>query len=339
MESTPLTSREARRLARSGLPPEVWRYLERRAGGYFTDRNEAAWAELSLRPRIFQGVEAVDVAASVLGRHLAFPVMTAPNGRATRYHPDGEAALLCGAARSGIGSVLPSSVGHTLDSLVAAVDLPNVVWGQVYLGRDEGRTAAHVDAIARSGGHAVVVTVDLVPGQETVAPPPPAPASWEQGEAATNSPLYASADLNDLEALVRRSPLPVVVKGVLTGDDARACVQAGAKALVVSNHGDAQLRGALTTARALPDVRAAVGPDIDVLVDGGIRNGSDIVRALAMGASSVLVGRPISHSLAVNGADGVADLLAWLKADLERTMALCGCRRLADIGEGLIDQR
>lgn len=334
-----LSADEARRRARDALSPETWTYLERRANGSFRDRNAAAWRDLDLRPRVLRGIEEVDLSLRLLGRALDFPVLTTPNGRATRYHPDGEAAVLRATAAHGIGSVLPSSVLHAVEPLVVAAGVPPVLWGQLYIGPDPDLTLRQIDTLARAGAHAAVLTVDLVPHEGATAPASPAPADWEQGQAVSNTPLFAAAGIADVQSVVRRSSLPVVIKGVLRADDARACAEAGAQAIVVSNHGDAQLEGAVPTARALTEVRAAVGPEVEVLVDGGLRSGADVLRALALGASAVLIGRPVSHALAANGSDGVAAYLTWLKADLARVLALCGCARIAAVGADLIVQR
>ena len=190
-----------------------------------------------------------------------------------------------------------------------------------------------------AGAHALVVTVDLAPRAGVRAPPAPI-ASWEtQASSPSPAPVHAAASLKDLERLCRASPLPVVVKGVLRADDALACTEVGARALVVSNHGDAQLAGAIPTADALAEVAPAVGNRAEVYVDGGIRDGVAILRAMALGATGVLVGRPVSHALAAAGAEGVHGLIAWLTADLTRAMALCGISSVSEVTPDLIRQR
>jgi len=146
----------------------------------------------------------------------------------------------------------------------------------------------------------------------------------------------ASLTFDDIKWLAELAGVPVVVKGVLRGDDAAACVDAGAAGIVVSNHGGRQLDGAITGTEALPDVVAAVGDRVEIYVDGGIRRGTDVVKALALGARAVLVGRPVLWGLAVNGADGVRDVLRDLATELDLAMALCGCPSLADVTNDLL---
>jgi len=327
----------ARNLARAALDPGVWVYLERRADGGQVDRNLAAWEAMDLRPRILRGVGEVDTSVTVLGRRLETPILTAPNGRATRYHPDGERAVMTGAQKAGVGVVIGSSAGHALKAL-SALASPTLLWSQVYLAPEEAQVARSVERAVEAGCHAIVATVDLVPGRPSAQGLPALHRpEWEPELAADGAaPLYAAAGLADLERLVRRSPLPVVVKGVLRGDDARICVEAGAAGLIVSNHGDAQLAGAIPSVRALPAVVDAVGGKVEVYVDGGIRDGASVVRALALGARAVLIGRPVTYGLAVAGAAGVETVIQSLRADLKRAMALCGAARLSDIGADLI---
>lgn len=327
----------ARNLARAALDPGVWAYLERRAGGDQVDRNLAAWEGMDLRPRILRGVGQVDTSVTVLGRRLEAPILTAPNGRATRYHPDGERAVMAGAQRTGVGVVIGSSAGHLLHAL-SALASPPLLWSQVYLAPEEDEVAGAVERAVAAGCHAIVATVDLVPGRPSAQGLPPLHRpDWEPDPATEGAaPLYAAAGIADLERLVRRSPLPVVVKGVLRADDARICVEAGAAGLIVSNHGDAQLAGAIPSARALRAVAGAVGSRVEVYVDGGIRDGAGVVRALALGARAVLVGRPVTYGLAVAGEAGVETVIQSLCADLKRAMALCGAARLSDIDADLI---
>lgn len=328
---------DAGRAAREHLDPAVWAYLERRADGGRHDRNIEAWKAIELLPAVLRGVSEVDVTTTLLGVSAATPILTAPNGRATRYHPEGERAVMAGAARAGAGVLVGSSASHALGAL-SRLEAVAPFWSQIYLQPDEDRTDLAVEAAVSAGCHALVATVDLVPGAATARGLPPLERpDWEPVPPPAGAPpLYAGAGLRHLEALVRRSPLPVVVKGILRPDDARACADVGARAVIVSNHGDAQLPGAAATARALPAVAAAVGKDLEVYVDGGVRDGASIVRALALGARAVLVGRPVTYGLAVLGAEGVELVLRALGDDLRRTLALCGVDRLSGIGADLL---
>jgi 4-hydroxymandelate oxidase len=322
--------------AHERLDPAIWAYLARGADdGASAEANVAAWRRLQLRPRVLRGVGAPLIATTVLGRPIAAPILVAPTGRATRFHPGGEAAVLEGVRTAGLGTVLASSVSSSLPALAARAP-GALIWSQLYISSDRGHTAACAGRAEAAGCGALVLTVDLVPGGAPADLPPLARAEWEADADPEPEPLFAAASLDDLAWLCERTNLPVVVKGVLRGDDATACLSAGARGLVVSNHGGGQLDGAVPTAQALPEVVAAAQGRAEVYVDGGIRRGSDVVRALALGARAVLVGRPASWGLAVGGADGLAGVIMCLRADLERAMRLCGADALSAIGPDLV---
>jgi 4-hydroxymandelate oxidase len=323
--------------AQRRLDPAIWAYLARGAGdGLTLDDNEAAWRRLKLRPHVLRGVQSVDASTIVLGQRIALPVIIAPTGRATRFHPLGEAEVLKGAGAAGSLSLLPSSVAQSLEGL-AEGGSRTPRWLQFYFDEDRGfmrETAARAKA---AGCQALVLTVDLVPpagGPD--APPPPPPAPWESLDNRRTKPVYAGVSLRDLTWLTDLDVLPVIVKGVLRDDDARACVAAGAKGIVVSNHGGNQLDGTVATAEALEPIVRAVAGGAEVYVDGGVRDGASILRALALGARAVLVGRPTSWGLAADGAAGVEGVLDVLRAELERTMALCGVASVREITRDLV---
>lgn len=329
---------ELRERARAALDIETWQYLE--AGtddGISVEGAAEAWQRLALHPRILRGVTQTNVETQVLGLPIALPVMIAPNGRATRYHAEGELALLQGAQTAGTLAVLPSSVIPSLASLRGrAPDQP--VWQQLYMTQDRAAMRNMLAIVRDAGASAVVLTVDLVPDGRA-APPPPKAASWECATAqALPAGLYSGASIDDLAWLCTEAKLPVVVKGVLRGDDARLCVEAGAAGLIVSNHGGNQLDTAVNVVAALPAVVAGAEGKAEIYVDGGIRRGTSILKALALGARAVLVGRPASYGLAAAGAQGVTDMLALLGAELRRSMTLCGVRSVAEADSSLVGQ-
>lgn len=325
-----------RERARAALDDATWHYLEGGTDdGLSVDGATEAWQTLALHPRILRGVTGTSIATRVLGLPLALPVMIAPNGRATRYRAEGELAVLQGAQAAGSLAVLPSSVIPSLASLRAmAPDQP--YWQQIYMPGDRAAARDMLATIRAVGARAVVLTVDLIPDGRA-APPPPPPASWER-VAAEPSPqgIYCGASLDDLAWLCAEAGLPVLVKGVLRGDDARLCVEAGAAGLIVSNHGGNQLDTAVNVVDALPAVVAGAAGRAEIYVDGGIRRGTSILKALALGARAVLVGRPASYGLAAGGADGVAAMLALLGAELRRSMMLCGVPSVADVEPSLV---
>lgn len=334
-EKTLSTIAAYREQAREALDPATWDYLERGAGdGVSATDAVEAWRRLALRPRILRGVKGSDVSADVLGTPLALPVMTAPTGRATRFAAEGEAAVIEGATNAGTIAVLPSSVAPSLAAL-RALHPAAALWQQVYMWADRGRMRALLAEIREAGCCAVVLTVDLMPG-EAWAPPAPPRAAWERSVGESPDHLFMAAGMDDLAWLCAEAGLPVVVKGVLRGDDAALCLDAGAAALIVSNHGGNQLDTAIGSTEALPGVVAAVGGQVEIYADGGIRDGLSVLKALALGARAVLVGRPVSYALAAGGAGAVAEMLGGLKDELARAMALCGAVRIADLDASFV---
>ena len=346
-----LTALEDR--ARALLEPGVYDFY---AGGSDDEitlaDNIAAWSGLRLRPRVLRDVRTVATDTTVLGMPVALPVLLAPVAHQRMAHPEGEAAMARGAAAAGTAMVVSTRSSIPLEDVARVA--PNALrWFQLYVLQDRGWTAELVDRAREAGFAALVLTVDTPRlGRRRrevragfVVPPDFGLANAPRGtppEGRTREPLShgigQAADLTfaDIGRLAERSGLPVVAKGVLRGDDARACIDAGAAAVIVSNHGGRQLDGAVSTAQALPDVVDAVGGRAEVLVDGGIRRGSDIVRALALGARAVLVGRPALWGLATGGADGVRGVLDLLRAELELAMSLCGVSDVSGLSVDLV---
>ncbi|MEQ4205812.1 alpha-hydroxy acid oxidase [Actinopolymorpha sp. B9G3] len=327
--------------ARAALPADVYDYIATGSGVEETlAGNDRAWHEVALRPRVLRDVSDVETATSVLGTPVASPVLVAPTGYHRLAHPDGEVATAKGTAEAGSLFVLSTRATASLDE-VAAVAGP--WWMQHYLLRDRDLTAEIVRGAVDAGARALVLTADTPyvatkarVGAVPVGPSVPrlVPAMETRDDEGTwQDPAVTFKDIGWLREL--SGGLPVVVKGVLRGDDARACVDAGAAAVWVSNHGARQLDGAIPTAVALPQVRAAVGEACEVYVDGGIRTGRDVVRALALGATAAFVGRPALWALGTGGADGVRELLTSLQAEVAETLALCGCRSVSDVNADL----
>ncbi|HWH33562.1 MAG TPA: alpha-hydroxy acid oxidase [Egibacteraceae bacterium] len=347
-------------LARASLHAGAYDYYVSGADDERTLReNLAAWERLRLRPRVLRDVSAVSTEAHVLGVPVAAPVLVAPTAYQRLAHPDGEAATASGAAAFGTVMVVSTFANTAMEEVAAAApDAPR--WFQLYVHTDRGLTAELVRRAAASGYRAIVLTVDLpVLGyrrrdernnfalpmgvvKANLGDTPSAadvPTDGSALRAYAEHAVESSLTFDDLGWLRGLSDLPLVVKGVLRGDDAAACVAAGADAIVVSNHGGRQLDGAIPTAEALPDVVRAVGERAEVYVDGGIRRGTDVVRALALGARAVLLGRPVLWGLAVDGADGVRAVLENYRVELARAMALCGTPAVTDVTADLLAER
>jgi 4-hydroxymandelate oxidase len=348
-----LTALEA--AARERLERGVYDYV---AGGADDERSVAdaqtAWSRLRLRPRVLRDVSEVSMATTVLGSRLPVPLLVAPMAYHRMAHPDGEAASAAGAAEAGAGYILSTQATMTVEEVAEAVP-DGLRWFQVYVVRDRGWTADLVARAAATGYRALVLTVDVpvlgnrlrdlrndfrLPTGLKPANAPPAGAARQRELDA--DPLAQAGQFDPgltpevIGWLAERSGLPVLVKGVLRGDDALTCLEAGAAGVVVSNHGGRQLDTVVATADALAEVAAAVGDRGEVYVDGGIRRGTDVVKALALGARAVLVGRPVLWGLAVGGAAGVERVLSGLAGELRLAMALCGAPDLARLTPDLV---
>ena len=355
--------------AQARLDPAAWAYL---AGGAADEhtlrRNTDAWQRLSLAPRVLRPLAGGHTRLSLLGQAMAHPLLLAPVAYQRLFHPDGERASALAAAVQGAGLVLSAQSSTALEA-VAALVLPEPghgpLWWQLNWHADRGWLRALLQRVQAAGYQALVLTVDapthgardrerragfrLPPGVSAVnladAPPGPAlPVSSANARVSTSALfdglLHHAARWDDVAWLLQTSPLPVLLKGVLHPDDALQAAALGVAGLIVSNHGGRTLDTAPATAVALPRIAHALaarpGPVPALLVDGGIRRGTDVLKALALGAQAVLVGRLAVQGLAAAGAPGVAQVIRLLRDELEIAMALTGCRTLADIGPGLL---
>jgi 4-hydroxymandelate oxidase len=340
--------------ARGLLTENAWGYYSSGADDELTlAENVVAWRRVRLRPRVLRDVSVIDTSTSVLGIPVRLPVLVAPSAYQRMAHDDGERATARGAAAAGTVMCAATLATVSLEDVAAAApDAPR--WMQVYVSRDRGVTAEMVRRAAAAGYSALIFTVDLpvlgnrradernafaLPAGRLMANFGAAHPSVEGGSALAEhvrTDLDPALTYDDIGWLREVSGLPVLVKGVLRGDDARACVDAGAAGVVVSNHGGRQLDTAVATADVLAEVVDAVAGDVEVLVDGGVRRGTDVVKALALGARAVLVGRPVLWGLAVGGDKGVAEMFEVLRDELARAMALCGVRTVGEISRDLL---
>jgi 4-hydroxymandelate oxidase len=346
MTVKPLCVEEYEDLARAKVRADYWDYI---AGGSGSERaltaNRAAFARVALRPRVLVDVSTCETAITLLGQELAGPVVVAPTAYHRMSHPEGELATARGAADARALYIPSFFSNHSLEDIAAAGgDSPR--WLQLYWVRDRELLGAVIDRAAGAGYRALVLTVDApVLGQrlrdarnglaldpETV----PANLTAAQGllQARTDGrsaladqalqAFDASITWADLAWLRERSSLPLVLKGIVTAEDAELAVDQGVDAIVVSNHGGRQLDNPIGTLDVLPEVADAVAGRCPVLFDGGVRTGHDVAVALAYGADAVLVGRPVLWGLAVDGAAGVSRVLRMLRAELAQVMALIG---------------
>jgi 4-hydroxymandelate oxidase len=339
----PLLADHQRR-AEQVLRAEVHDYYAGGAGEEVSlEESVASWRSVRLRPRVLRDVTRTDTSLELLGARLATPVLVAPTALQGLAHRDGERATAAGAAAAGSLTVVSTRSSTALEEVAA----PGPWWFQSYVMRDRALSRALAERAAATGAGAIVLTGDTpyvgrkkrggVPGGvDPLVNLAQHLASGDDGGVSTEQD--PSAGLEAIAELRSASGLPVLVKGVLRGDDALACLDSGAAGIVVSNHGGRQLDRAVATASALPDVAAAVAGRAPVLVDGGLRSGLDALCALALGADAVLVGRPALWALAVGGAAGVEDCLRALTDDLAHCMALAGACSLDEVDADLLVQ-
>ncbi len=346
--------------AQSRLDAAVWAYFSGGAADEITLRaNREAWDALHLHPRVLRELAGGHTRIELLGRTLAHPLLLAPIAHQRLAHPDGELASACAAAAQEAGIVLSIQSSVRLEDVARAVVAEpqrGPLWLQLYLQHDRGFTRALVQRAEAAGYEALVVTVDaptsgardrerragfhLPPGLGAAnlqsLPPAPEVAPGPGQSALFDGLLRHAATWHDIEWLQGQTRLPLLLKGVLHEDDAAQALALGVAGLVVSNHGGRTLDTAVSTAWALPRIAERVAGAVPLLVDGGIRRGTDVLKAAALGARAVLIGRPQVHALAVAGALGVAHMLRLLRDELEIAMALTGCATLDQASPALI---
>jgi len=323
--------------ARAKLPADVYGYLAGGAGDEWTLReNRRAFERWLLRPRMLRGIRDIDLDLSVdlYGTRISMPVLVAPWAYQRMAHPDGELATARAAARAGTAMVVSTTAEEILEDIASASDGPK--WWQLYVFEDRAATAEILARVSASGFGAIAMTVDFQENglrhrdtRSGFVMPIGLPSSEQRYE-----PALSWDDIAWVRGCVPE--LPLLLKGILTAEDAVLAVDAGVDGVVVSNHGGRQLDGAPAGISALPEVVEAVDGHIPVLMDGGVRRGTDVLKSLALGAAAVLVGRPCAWGLAVAGEQGVLDVLEMLRLEIANAMLLSGCRTLADITRDLV---
>ena len=350
----PVDISDYERLAPAHMSKMAWEYINGGAVDELTERwNHEAYEHIRLRPRNLVDVSHLDTRTTLLGRELAFPILLAPTAYHKLAHPEGELATVAGANAAGATMVLSTYSTVSLEDVAAAAKGP--LWFQLYVQPNRDFTRELVHRAEAAGYQALAVTVDapvlgkryrelrtkftLPPGVERENLKGLAIATG--GQRPTESDIYSATldpkvtwkDIDWLRSLTR---MPVLLKGVMNADDAGRAVDAGVAGLIVSNHGGRNLDTVPATIDALPEVVAKVSGRIPVLVDGGIRRGTDVLKALAFGASAVLIGRPYLYGLAVGGSAGVAHVVNILRREFEAALALSGRPSIAAIDRSVI---
>lgn len=347
----PFNVEEFEAIARDRLEKPVYDYYAGGADDEITVRaNREAFARLCLKYRVLIDVSRVDLSAELLGVPLALPLILAPTALHRMAHPEGENATARAAAAAGTLLTLSTVSSVPLEEVAAAAPA-GARWFQLYCFGDRAATEGLVRRAHRAGYRAIVLTVDVpILGRRErdlrnpfVLPEGVRAAHFEETPrtAAGNSPLSSminqpSLSWKDLAWIRGLSPLPLVLKGIVRGDDAARAIGEGAAAVWVSNHGGRQLDTSIPTAQALSEVVRAVDGRVPVIVDGGIRRGTDVLKALALGASAAAVGRPQLWGLAAGGEEGVRRVLEMLRDELALAMALSGSRTLSEIDGSLV---
>jgi 4-hydroxymandelate oxidase len=333
------------RAARARLEPGAFGYFAGGAGDEHTlHGNSAAFERWRLRPRVLVDVATVSTAATVLGTEVAFPLLVAPTAFQRLADPEGELATARAAAAAGTVMTL-STLSSVSPAELAAAAPRAPQWFQLYWSKDRGFTKELVESAAEAGHSALVLTVDFpVAGRrerdlrasfalpdDLPLPNLPVRIEREDFHANLGSIVDSTLTWRDLEWLRSCSPLPLVLKGILTAEDALLAVEHGAAAVIVSNHGGRQLDGVPPTLDALPEVVEAAGERVEVLVDGGIRRGTDVLKALALGARAAMSGRAVLWGLAAGGEEGARQVLELLRAEIEVGLKLLGCASPAEV--------
>src|SRR5436309_7587406 len=344
-------------MARAKVPRAIVEYI---AGGAEDEvtlrRNREAFGRWALRPRVVRDVSKRDTKTVLLGERVSMPVCVAPTSFHALVHPEGEVATARGSAAAETILIASTVSTNPLEEIAAAADAPR--WFQLYVYKDRAVTEELVNRAVKAGYKALCLTADTPvlgrrerDGRNAFTLPPgfgianlkPAALDGmpevEQGSAFAQYVMDlvdSSLTWDDVDWLKSISPLPLVVKGIMTAEDAVLAVDHGIAGIVVSNHGGRQLDSTLGSLDALPEVVAAVRGRIELYLDGGIRRGTDVLKALALGAKAVFVGRPVLWGLALGGADGVRAVLDELRTELDTAMALAGCATLKDIESSLV---
>ena len=341
--------------ARAEMTEGAFEYVASGAGNEQTLRaNRTAFANIELLPHVLRDVSHIDTRVQLFGREHAAPILLAPAGYHKLAHARGELETIDGANLAGCTVVASSFATVAIEEVQQQAQRPQ--WFQLYVQKDRGYTRDMLARVIEAGCEAVCVTVDLPvnPSRDREArvgfelPPGITRANLTKelahaARATVANNIYnavRAADLTwkDIDWIRAMLPIPLLLKGVLRADDAKEAVQNGCDGLIVSNHGGRSLDGVPATIDVLPTIADAVGDELTLLMDGGIRRGTDVAKALAYGAKAVLIGRPYMYGLALNGAAGVAEVIRMLRTELEVVMGFLGCSRVEELDRTLLQR-
>ena len=336
--------------AQQMLSPETWAYLHGAAADQHTfHRNQQAFADISLTPRHLCPMQGASTSLDLLGTTLEYPILIAPVAYQKLAHPEGEHATVLAASAMRAGMVASTLASITLEDIAKASSAP--LWFQLYLQEDKADSLALIRRAEKAGYKALVITIDAalngcrnaeqragfalpdhisavnlksgrIPTQNLTIPA--GTSLFQKG------PLAKLHNWRDIEWVISQTQLPVLIKGIMSPHDAHCALSSGASGLIVSNHGGRVLDTVPASIEVLPEIISMAG-QAPVLLDGGVRRGTDVLKALALGAKAVMLGRPIIHGLAVNGPSGVAHVLHILRTEFEMAMVLCGRKTLPEI--------
>ena len=338
----PLNVFEYAKLAQERMEPAYWEYYYGGSDDEVTLRaSRAAYERIRLRPRVLVDVSNCDTRTNVLGTPVGMPILVAPMALHCLAHPEGECATAQGAGMAGTLMIASTTATRNIEEIAEAATGP--LWFQLYIYPSLEVAAKLVRRAEAAGYRAIVLTVDLprlgrrekdIRNNVTIPPSPYYEANFVDVE--KEGQRWVPLTWESLSWLRSITSLPILLKGILTAEDAVLAVEHGVDGIVVTNHGGRQLDTAIPSIEALPEVVEAVAGRCEVYLDGGIRRGTDVLKALALGARAVLVGRPVLWGLAVNGAEGVCHVLELLRNELELDMALAGRPTLDSIDRSLV---
>lgn len=348
MDNQPVNIDEYEAIAKAKMSQGEYDFIAGAATDEITlRRTRAVFDALMLRPRMMVDISQRDLRTTVLGQEIRFPIMLDPAGNHASAHPEGELASARAAGAVGTLMVLSAQSSRTLEEVAQAA--PGPLWFQSYFFKDRGLTIEMARRAEAAGYVALCLTLDakVKPKRERnmrnhyAGPASPNYAhldvtgsTWSfglDGPTGTNDLRDAASTWQDLDWLATQTRLPLVVKGIMAGEDGRQAADHGAQGVIVSNHGARYLDTTLATIEALPEVVEAVAGQAEVYLDGGIRRGTDVFKALALGARAVLIGRPVFWGLAVEGETGVRMVLEMLRDELDATMGMCGRTTVASV--------